>query len=146
MELAPLRDTPDALMVFDGACNLCSASVQAVLRMDREGVVSFASVQSLYGRALCEACGLDPGDPSTFLFFHRGQPLQASDAMLALLARMPQPWRRLALLRAIPRPVRDAAYLWLARNRYRLFGRRSTCLVPTPELKARFPNAPPAAG
>ena len=68
MELAPSRDAPDALMLFDGDCNLCAAPVQAVLRTDREGVVGFASVQSPYGRALCGACGLDPEDPSTFLF------------------------------------------------------------------------------
>ena len=134
---------PDGLMVFDGVCNLCSTSVQLVTRMDRQSVIRFSAVQSPYGRALCEQHGVDPDDPSTFLFFDRGQPRQASDAIVALLSRMPTPWRWLRLLVAIPRPWRDAVYRWTARNRYLLFGRRATCMVPTPQLKTRFIDTAP---
>ena len=134
---------PDGLMVFDGVCNLCSTSVQAVIRMDSQGLIRFSAVQSPYGRTLCELHGVNPDDPSTFLFFDRGQPRQASDAIVALLARMPRPWRWLRFLALIPRPVRDSAYRWTTHNRYRLFGRRATCMVPTPQLKARFIDVAP---
>ena len=136
-------DAPDGLMVFDGACNLCSGAVQLVIRMDRQGLVRFSAVQSQYGRALCEQHGVNPDDPSTFLFFDRGRPCQASDAMAALLARMPRPWRWLRFLAVVPRPWRDAAYRFAARNRYRLFGRRASCMVPTPQLRARFIDVAP---
>jgi predicted DCC family thiol-disulfide oxidoreductase YuxK len=135
---------PDGLMVFDGVCNFCAGSVRLVLRMDRRQVIRFTAVQSAYGRALCLRHGIDPDDPSTFLFFDRGVPLPASDGMVALLARMPSPWRWLRVLAAVPRAVRDAVYRWIARNRYRLFGRRESCIVPTPALRARFIDDPPA--
>jgi predicted DCC family thiol-disulfide oxidoreductase YuxK len=134
---------PDGLMIFDGACNLCSTSVQLVTRMDRSGRIRFCAVQSSYGRSLCEQHGIDPDDPTTFLFFDCGQPLQGSDAIVALLARMPPPWRWLRGLSSIPKPWRDASYSWIARNRYRLFGRRATCMIATPRLKERFVDIAP---
>ena len=136
---------PDGVMVFDGACNLCAFAVQLVIQMDSCGVIRFTAAQSAYGRALCELHGVNPDHPSTFLFFDRGHPRQASDAALAVVARMPRPWRWLRVIAVVPAPIRDAAYRWTAQNRYRLFGRRTICLVPTPQLNARFVDgAPPA--
>ncbi len=130
--------SPDGLMVFDGLCNFCSAQVQLILRMDKAGVVRFTSIQSPYGRHLTRRFGLDPDDPSTFLFFDHGRPLEASDAVIAMLQRLPRPWRWLSMLRFVPRPLRDAAYRLIARNRYRLLGRREACMVPPPHVRARF--------
>jgi len=129
---------PDGLMVFDGLCNFCSAQVQLILRIDRTGAIRFTSIQSPYGRHLAERFGLDPDDPSTFLFFDRGRPLEMSDAVLATARRLPRPWRWLAVLGILPRPVRDAAYRLVARNRYRLLGRRDACMVPSPHQRSRF--------
>lgn len=143
MTAPPTDKEPDALWVFDGACILCSAAVRMVLRIDRRGLIRFTSIQSAYGAHLCRAHGVDPESPTTFLFFDHGRPLQSSDAVIALLARMPTPWRWLRVMRAVPRPARDTAYLWLARNHYRLFGRRTTCLIPSLEARARFIDAAP---
>ena len=129
---------PDGLMVFDGLCNFCSAQVQLILRVDKTGAIRFTSIQSSYGRHLAARFGLDPDDPSTFLFFDRGRPLQASDAVIAMLRRLPRPWRWLTMLRVVPRPLRDAAYRMVARNRYRLLGRREACMVPPSHVRARF--------
>ncbi len=129
---------PDAVMVFDGLCGFCSDTVRLVLKMDRRGIVRFTPVQSPYGRLLCARHGVDPDDPSTFLFIDRGRSLAASDAILALLGRMERPWRWLRLLAIIPRPLRDASYRLIARNRYRLRGRLATCLVPDAHVRARF--------
>lgn len=129
---------PDGLMVFDGLCNFCSAQVQWLLRLDRNGVIRFSAIQSPYGQYLAERFGIDSSDPSTFLFFANGRPLQESDAVVAVLGRLPRPWRWLRVIQVIPGSWRDAGYRWLARNRYRLFGRRESCMVPSPEARARF--------
>jgi predicted DCC family thiol-disulfide oxidoreductase YuxK len=130
-------------MVFDGVCNFCSTAVRLVAFMDGRGVIRFAATQSSYGRGLCERAEVDPGDPTTFLFFDHGMPLQASDAIVALLARLMPPWRWLRVLVVVPRPLRDAVYRLLARNRYRLFGKRTTCMIPSAELQSRFVEDPP---
>jgi predicted DCC family thiol-disulfide oxidoreductase YuxK len=133
---------PDALWVFDGVCNFCSGSVQIVLRLDRKGGIRFTPMQSAYGRVLLQRAGLDPDEPTSFLFFNQGAALERSDAILALLARLPAPWRWLSVLRIVPRRLRDRAYDWLAANRYRLMGRRDNCMVPSPETRARFAMEP----
>ncbi|WP_215907034.1 thiol-disulfide oxidoreductase DCC family protein [Phreatobacter aquaticus] len=130
-------------MVFDGLCGFCSDSVRMVLKMDARGIVSFTPIQSPYGRLLCTRYGLDPDDPSTFLFIDRGRLHVESNAILALMARMQRPWRWLAYLSVVPRSWRDAAYRTIARNRYRLRGRLAACMVPDAALRARFIEAIP---
>lgn len=129
---------PDGLWLFDGVCNFCSGSVRIALALDKAGGLRFTPIQSPYGRALAIRAGLDPDAPNTFLFFDHGRALEASDAVLALTGRLPAPWRWLRALRIVPRPVRDAAYGWIARNRYRLLGKRDVCMVPSAEVRARF--------
>jgi predicted DCC family thiol-disulfide oxidoreductase YuxK len=133
---------PDGLWVFDGVCNFCSGSVQTVLRLDRQGMIRFTPMQSAYGRVLLKRAGLDPDDPASFLFFDRGVALERTDAIFALVARLPAPWRWLTILRTIPRSWRDNVYDLLAANRYRLMGRRETCMVPSLETRARFVMEP----
>jgi predicted DCC family thiol-disulfide oxidoreductase YuxK len=136
---SPLTDAGlDGLMVFDGVCRLCSGWVRFVCAVDRRSVIRFASVQSKLGRTLCEREGIDPDDPSTFLFFDRGSALQASDAVIAMVSRLQPPWRWLEIFKLVPPSLRNAIYFWIARHRYRLFGRKRACFVPTQEMLARF--------
>lgn len=132
-------------MVFDGVCNFCSGTVGLVLFMDRTGVILFSATQSPYGRILCRRVGVDPDNPATFLFFDRGRALQATDAIAALVARLPAPWRWIRFITAVPRPLRDGLYRLIATNRYRLFGKRKFCRVRSPTVRARFIDHPPAA-
>jgi predicted DCC family thiol-disulfide oxidoreductase YuxK len=135
----------DGLWLFDGVCNFCSGSVKTALALDREGVLRFTPLQSPFGQAIAARYGLDLENPESFLFFDRGRPLGASDAVLALAQRLGPAWSALAaILRPIPRRWRDTAYGLLARNRYRLLGKRDTCMIPTPEQRARFVLEPPA--
>jgi len=129
---------PDGLMLFDGVCHLCDGTVRTVLAWDRRGVIRFTPIQSIYGRELALAHGLDPDTPESFLFFDRGRPLRKTAAVAALLRRLPAPWRWLAVVGRLPRGPADAAYDWVAANRYRLFGRKDRCMVPTAEQRARF--------
>ena len=125
-------------MVFDGLCGFCSDSVRLVLKIDARAIVTFTPIQSPYGRLLCQRYGLNPEDPSTFLFIDQGRAHAESDAILALMNRMERPWAWLAYLAVVPRAWRDAAYRLIARNRYRLRGRLTACMVPDPQTRARF--------
>ena len=137
------EDVLDGLWLFDGVCNFCSGSVRLALRLDRKGVLRFTPLQSPFGHAIAARYGLDLENPDSFLFFDRGRPLDASDAVLALATRLGAPWSWFAGLRVIPKRWRDAAYGLLARNRYRLMGKRKMCMIPTPEQRARFRLDPP---
>jgi predicted DCC family thiol-disulfide oxidoreductase YuxK len=137
------KSITDALMVFDGVCNFCSGYVRLVNAMDADGVIHFTAIQSEYGRRLAQRFGVDPDDPATFLFIDRGQALEGTDAMAAMMARLRSPWRWLRFLKLIPRPLRDAVYRWTARNRYRLLGKRTACMTPSPALRARFIDTSP---
>lgn len=130
--------SPDGLMLFDGVCHLCDGTVRAVLRLDREGVIRFTPIQSIYGRELAAAHGLDPDRPESFLFFDKGRPLHRTAAVAALLRRLPAPWRWFAVIDRLPRGLTDSIYDWVAANRYRLWGRRDRCMVPTREQSERF--------
>lgn len=129
---------PDGLVVFDGVCHLCSGSIRLLLAMDRKGVLRFSPIQSPYGQALAARAGLDPNAPVSFLYFDGGKPLERSAAVLALVARLGRPWRWLSVLKVIPEPWRDAAYDGIAAHRFRLFGARRVCMIPSPGVLARF--------
>lgn len=131
----------EAIVVFDGVCALCSGWVRFLLRRDRAGRFRFAAMQGEAGRALLAAHGLDADDPLSFLLVEAGRARTDSDAVIAVLAALGGVWRAAALLRAIPRSWRDAGYRWLARNRYRWFGRNAACFVPDAAQRDRFLDA-----
>lgn len=125
------------IIVFDALCVLCSANAQFVLRHDRRYRFRLASMQSPVGAALYRAHGIDPADPDTILLVEGERVSRDSDAVLAIYAGCGWPWRIAAGLRLIPSAIRDPFYRWVARNRYRIFGRRETCWVPAPEDRDR---------
>lgn len=126
-------------IVFDGVCVLCSHWVDFILRHDRAGRFRLAPMQGRHGRALLIAHGLSPDDPVSFLLVDQGQGYSDTDAIARVLGQLGAPWRAAsAMLRMIPRFLRDPAYRWIARHRYRLFGRRKQCRLPEPEQAWRF--------
>jgi predicted DCC family thiol-disulfide oxidoreductase YuxK len=131
-----MSDAP--VLVFDGVCVLCSRWVHFILRHDKSARIRLAPMQSQSGRALLATFGLDPDDPLSLLYVVDGRGYQDSEAILRVLASLGGAWRATAIVRVIPRFVRDPLYRWLARNRYRWFGRTDACLVPTPDQAARF--------
>lgn len=136
MTLAPAGP----VVLFDGVCNLCHASVSYVIDRDPHGRFRFASLQSETARTLLERHGVPiPGsEPDTVLLLEDGRVYAQSTAALRIARRLSGPTRLLSLFLAVPRPVRDLVYRLVARNRYRWFGRSDACRVPTPALKARF--------
>lgn len=95
-------------------------------------------MQGAVGSALMQRFGIDTLDPETFILVRDGRALRNSDAVLAIWQGLGWPWKALAILRLVPRRLRDLAYRLVARNRYRWFGRRETCFVPTPEQAERI--------
>ena len=129
----------NSLIVFDGVCVLCSRWVSFVLRHDRQQVFRFAAMQSATGHDLLRQHGIDPHDPVSFLLLEHGRAYTDTDAIARVLLNFGFAWRSIArCMRIVPRPIRDASYRWLARNRYRFFGRREVCFVPSPANADRF--------
>jgi predicted DCC family thiol-disulfide oxidoreductase YuxK len=129
------------LILFDGVCNLCNAAVQWVIERDRRGVFRFGALQSEAGRAALRGAGTAQDLPDSIALIDGAGTHTRSDAALRIARNLGFPWSLAALARAVPRPLRDAVYSWVARHRYRWFGRRDSCMVPTPELAARFVDA-----
>lgn len=125
------------IIFFDGVCGMCNASVQAILKLDGRGRFYFAPLQGETARRLLPPLKDDPKDWSILYLDEQGLH-EASDATVRILRRLGGVWWLLSLARVIPRGLRDCAYRVIARNRYRLFGKKEVCSVPTLETRARF--------
>lgn len=139
------KDWPDRLILFDGVCVLCNASVHQVLLADRAKRFSFASMQSPFGRALATAVGIDPDRPDSVAVRIGDRVLFKSDAALAVMRELEgRGWT--GVFRIMPRVIRDTIYDRVARNRYAWFGKTDRCIVPKPEDRGRFlDDRPPPA-
>lgn len=131
-------NVPHAVVLFDGVCNLCAGVVRFVARRDPHARFRFASLQSDAARALLASAGAPSPLPDSIVLLEDGRVFVESDAALRIARGLRFPWPLLASLLALPRFVRDPAYRVVARRRYRWFGRKDSCMVPTPELRARF--------
>ena len=130
---------PTKTIVFDGVCVLCSAWVGFVIKRDRVREFQFAAMQTESGRALLAQHGIDPDDPVTFLVIDAGVAHTDTDAVLRVIGRFGIAWQLFAsVIRVIPRSLRNVLYRWIARNRYRLFGRRDTCVIAPSSEADRF--------
>lgn len=134
----PAFDDSRPLVVFDGDCVLCSRSMRLLARIDR-GRLRMVGAQQPLGQALYAHLGLPTDRFETYLVLTRGRIFQRSDALVAMAGELPWPWRAGKALRLVPRRWRDAGYGWVARRRYRLFGRREACGLADPRLKDRQP-------
>lgn len=131
------------VVLFDGVCNLCHRTVQFILRHDKSQRFVFASQQSEVGQQLLRRYGIptETALADSVVVVEEGRVWLESDAALHILYRLGGVWRIPALLRWVPKGLRDWVYRLVAKNRYRLFGRLERCMVPTPELKERFLDA-----
>ena len=136
----PLADTLAAqnLIVFDGECVLCSSFYRFVLRHDRAQAFNFATAQSEVGQALYRSLDLSTTDYETNLVVVNGRVYAHLDSFAAVMRRLPAPWPALSIVRFAPRLLKDPLYRLIARNRYRLFGRYDTCLMPDAGARDRF--------
>jgi len=128
------------IVLFDGVCNLCHNTVRFIIRHDKSGCFVFAAQQSEAGQRILRQYGIPTNAAlaDSVVLIEGSRVWLASDAVFRILYRLGGLWRIAALLRFLPRKLRDWVYQLIAKNRYRLFGRRERCMVPTPELKQRF--------
>lgn len=134
----PERPEPHAFVLFDGVCNLCNGSVNFIIDRDPEGYFKFASLQSEEAEAIMRRVGISGASLESIVLVEGGRVYRRSDAVLRIARKLKGLWPALALFSIVPRPIRDWVYDWIARNRYRWFGKRDTCRIPTPELRSRF--------
>ena len=132
---APGVDRP--IIFFDGVCAMCNRFVDIILRADRSGIFRFAPLQGETARALLPPLPESPAEWSVIYLDERGMHAEW-DASLEVYRRLGGPWRLFGLIRLVPRPIRNPMYRVIARNRYRWFGRRPTCRLPSTGEHERF--------
>jgi predicted DCC family thiol-disulfide oxidoreductase YuxK len=126
------------LLLIDGVCNLCNGSVRFILPRDRRKRFVFASLQSAAGQRILERLGLDREEFHTMVLLEGDRTYLESTAALRIFRHLGGLWRLVYGFILVPRPVRDRVYRFIARNRYRWFGRSDQCSLPTPEMEERF--------
>lgn len=125
------------VILFDGICNLCSGSVEFILKRDKEKKFLFASLQSAYGQDLLKQFNLPADTFNSFILYQDGKIYTRSTAALKMFQQL-KGWKWIKIYWVVPKFIRDAVYNLVARNRYKWFGKKEKCWLPTPELKARF--------
>jgi predicted DCC family thiol-disulfide oxidoreductase YuxK len=129
---------PDGrIILFDAECVLCSANAQFVLARDKKKAFYLASMQGEVGARLFRHHGFDPADPSTILVIDGATVRKDSDAVLSIYETLGMPWKLASICRLVPTFLRDPLYRLVARNRYRIFGKRDTCWVAPAHLRSR---------
>ena len=126
------------ILLFDGHCNLCNTWVQFIVKRDSAGTIRFASLQSPAGRRLLEEHKIDENYIESLVFFEEERFSVSSNAALRTLSYLDSWQKHLVFLAVVPRSLRDLVYRFIARIRYKWFGRREQCMIPTPELRERF--------
>lgn len=126
------------VLLFDGVCNLCSGFVQFIIKIDPKGKFRFASLQSETGQEMLRAAGLSTSDLGTVVLVQKGKVFTLSDVALESTKILGGGWILFYGFKILPRFFRDGIYNWVARNRYRWFGKKEACMIPTPDIRKRF--------
>jgi predicted DCC family thiol-disulfide oxidoreductase YuxK len=134
----PRSRNDHAVILFDGVCNLCNSSVQFIIKHDPRSRFRFAALQSEFGQDQLGKHGLSKDQLLTIVLLINGKVYDQSRAALEIARRLSGLWPMMYIFIIVPPFIRDMVYNWVSRNRYKWFGRQDECMIPTPELKARF--------
>ena len=126
------------IVIFDGVCNFCNGAVNFIIRRDPNGVFAFTPMQSEIGKELIDKHGAEMVGVETFLLIKNGHCYERTDAAFEITRDLTGLWYMSRILKVLPRLFRDFFYKLFARNRYKLFGRREHCMIPTPDIRKRF--------
>jgi len=126
------------LILFDGVCVMCSGFVAFIIERDPGARFRFVAAQTPLGQSLLSRLGLSTSDLESSILIEDGRAWFKSGAFFAILRHLPRPWPWLAALRVLPLALTDRVYNLVSDNRYRLFGKRESCLVSTPDIRRRF--------
>ncbi|MBD0284903.1 MAG: thiol-disulfide oxidoreductase DCC family protein [Flavisolibacter sp.] len=131
-------DTTNPIILFDGVCNFCNGMVLFIIKQDKQKVFRFAALQSEAGQRLLKTYQLPRNDFDSFLLIENGKVYRSSTAGLRLYNKLPWYWMWMQVFWIVPKIFRDAVYDFIARNRYKWFGKKETCMIPTPDVRSRF--------
>lgn len=125
------------IILFDGECNFCDQSVQFIIKRDKKALYSFASLQSKVGQQLVNTYQV-PANLDSLILIKNNSYYTMSSAALRICRHLSGGWKLFSLLLLIPKPIRNYFYKIIAKNRYKWFGKKETCMLPTLEMKKRF--------
>ena len=128
------------VIFFDGVCNLCNASVSFIIKRDRKKLFHFSSLQSSYAKNMLAPSFTQEGELQSLVMLKDGHTLTRSTAALTIARHLSGLWPALYAFIILPRFLRDPIYDLIARNRYRLFGKKNECMIPAPGVKDQFIN------
>lgn len=129
------------IVLFDGVCNLCNSAVQFIIKRDKKNIFLFSALQSQATEQLLQQQGIklnNTKQPESIIVLSKGKCYDKSSAALIIAKHLGCFWSLMHVFWIIPKPLRDAVYMFISRNRYKWFGKQESCMIPTPELKAKF--------
>jgi len=126
------------IILFDGVCNLCNRTVLFVIKRDKKAIFTFASLQSESGQTLLKNLGLPTNHFNSLVFIHHDKYFIKSSAVLHIVNELGGLWKLFFVFKIFPRPIRDFIYNIIAKSRYRVFGKRDVCMLPSQEIRQRF--------
>lgn len=127
-----------AIILFDGVCNFCNGSVNFIIERDPEGYFKFAPLQSEIGERLLAENGVNKAETDSVILIENGKVYTYSTAALRIARRLTGAWKLFYGFIIVPKFIRDFFYKLFAKNRYKMFGKQDACMLPTPEIRARF--------
>jgi predicted DCC family thiol-disulfide oxidoreductase YuxK len=130
--------TPEPIILFDGVCNFCNGAVNFTIKRDKKAIIKFTPLQSETGRQLAQQYGVAINDMSSFIFIEKGHAYTRSTAALKVCRHLKSLWPLCYGFIIVPPFIRNGIYNWIAKNRYKWFGEKQECMIPTPEVRARF--------
>jgi len=131
-----MNDRP--VILFDGVCNFCNSAVNFTLKRDKADAIDFTTLQSVAGQKLLKQYELPPDDLRSFVFIEKGRAFTRSTASLRVCRYLRGLWPLCYAFIIVPGFIRNGVYDWVAKNRYKWFGVRNECMIPTPEIRSRF--------
>ena len=126
------------IILFDGICNFCNNKINLVIRKDKKDFFRFAALQSEAGKKIMADHGIVMPDPDTFIFIENGKIYNRSSAALHIAKHMDGLWKLFFAFIIVPPFLRDLFYRLIAKNRYKWWGVRESCMIPTPEVRKKF--------
>ena len=132
--------TDHPIILFDGVCNFCNSAVNFTLKRNTKAEIRFAPMQSEAGQKLLQQYNLPADDMESFVFIENGVAYKQSTAALKVCRHLRGLWPICYVFMIVPKFIRDGIYNWIAKNRYKWFGVQQACMIPTPEVRARFLN------
>lgn len=127
------------IILFDGVCNLCNSAVQFIIERDKKDIFRFVALQSDLGKEICNYVGVNPKITDSIILYEPGKAYYLkSEAALKIVAEFHSVYTLLVIFKIFPIGIRDSIYDYVAKNRYKWYGKKEQCMIPTPELKAKF--------